>query len=50
MTAGLISGTYLTRNMDDPKSVPMRKVKPQVGAALDAAGKGTMTFGLGGSF
>jgi hypothetical protein len=50
MTAGLISGTYLTRNMDDPKSVPMRKVQPQVGAATDAAGKNTMTFGLSASF
>ncbi len=50
MTAGLISGTYLTRNMDDPKSVPMRKVEPQVGAAIDAAGRSTMTFGLTTSF
>jgi len=50
MTAGLVSGAYLTRNMDDPKSVPMRNVKPQVSAARDVAGNSTMTFGLGASF
>ena len=50
MAAGLITGTYLTRHMDDPKSAPLGKLKPELGAARDIRGQSTMTFGLGASF
>ncbi len=50
MTGGLITGAYLTRNMDEPKAAPMRNLQPAVGRLTDAVGRGTATFGLTASF
>lgn len=44
MTVGLIAGTYLTRNLDEPPS--LRVVAPTVSALRDADGKQTMTMGM----
>lgn len=44
ITTGLIAGTYLTRFMDEPDSAnPV--LTPATGAALDAGGQRTTTFG-----
>lgn len=48
MTVGLITGTYLTRNMDEPAS--LRMLSPNIGAARDTLGKSTMTMGVRWSF
>ena len=48
MTVGLITGTYLTRNMDEPPS--LGSISPSVGAARDAQGDATMTMGVTGRF
>ncbi len=50
MTAGLITGTYITRNMDEPKSAPLQKVQPEIGAAVDVTGNRVMTFGFTSGF
>ncbi len=50
MATGLITGAYLTRDMDDPKSAALGKLKPELGAARDIRGHSTMTFGLASSF
>lgn len=50
MTLGLISGTYLTRNMDEPKSVRLRSLKTTSQTVLDSQGRRTTLYGLAGSF
>jgi hypothetical protein len=50
MAVGLITGTYLTRNMDEPSAQPLRTITPTAGAATDAAGNTSYSVGLGGSF
>jgi|GEM_PF-1282439 len=50
MTVGLITGTYLTRNMDEPTTVPIRTLKPQLSGVRDITGRATATIGMGGMF
>jgi hypothetical protein len=50
MTTGLITGAYLTRNMDEPKAAPLRNLSPAVGRALDRDGRAATTFGLAAAF
>jgi hypothetical protein len=50
MTTGLITGAYLTRNMDEPKAAPLRNLSPTVSRVIDAGGKGTATFGMAAAF
>lgn len=50
MTAGLITGAYLTRNMDEPASPAVRSLSASVGGAVDAEGSPTLTWGLAGAF
>jgi hypothetical protein len=50
MTIGLITGTYLTRNMDEPKSVRLGGLKAASSTVLDSAGQRTTLMGLTGSF
>jgi len=49
MTAGLITGGFLTRNMDEA-AAPVRAVAPSVSGARDASGRMTPVFGMGGRF
>jgi hypothetical protein len=44
MGVGLISGAYLTRNMDEPAS--LKRMSPTMGTATDAGGQRTMTLGV----
>ena len=48
VTVGLITGTYLTRNMDAPTTISL--VKPTIGAAQTPGGGSTMTMGITGTF
>lgn len=50
MTAGLITGAYLTRNMDEPRSIPLKSLEPSVGTASNLDGSRTPTWGLAGIF
>jgi hypothetical protein len=50
MTAGLITGAYLTRNMDEPASIPLKSMEPSVGTASNIDGSRTPTWGLAGTF
>lgn len=49
MTAGLITGGYLTRNMDEP-AAPVRSVAPAVSGARDVSGRVTPVFGMSARF
>ncbi len=49
MTAGLITGGFLTRNMDEP-AAPVRAVAPAVSGARDASGRLTPVFGMSARF
>ena len=48
MGVGLLTGAYLTRHMDEPKS--LGSLSPSLGAARDASGNSSLTFGLQGQF
>lgn len=48
MAVGLITGAYLTRNMDEPKAA--RTLKPSIQQTRDAAGSSALTFGISGAF
>jgi len=50
MSIGLIAGAYLTRDMDEPKTLPLRTLKPRLSTAWDSSGRATTTLGMGGSF
>lgn len=44
MTLGLITGAYLLRDRDEPKT--LRPLKPAAGAALDIRGEPVVTYGM----
>jgi hypothetical protein len=48
MAVGLITGAYLTRNMDEPKAT--RTLKPSLQQTKDAAGASAFTLGFEGTF
>jgi hypothetical protein len=49
MAAGLVTSSYLTRDMDDPaRAMPM--LGWQLGQAVDASGRATATLSVGGAF
>ena len=48
MALGLITGAYLTRNIDEPKTT--QTLQPSVVPTKDAAGSSTLTLGIGGTF
>ncbi len=48
MSVGLITGAYLTRRMDEPKSATLAGIRPHVGSIEDARGRPALTLNIGG--